>query len=302
MTGILDDFKNAWDKPNNALPQLIIINVAVFVVTAIIYVVGTIAGFEGMVDAIFHGIFFIPPVFSDFLMKPWTIMTYAFAHDLRGIFHILFNMLMLYWFGRLIVDYLGSDRLIKLYVLGALAGAALYLLLFNLLPFYQEQASRISGMIGASAAVYAVIVAAATLMPNHTFFLLFFGPVKIKYIAAFSIFVSFLGSVGSNSGGNVAHLGGALIGYYYIATLNKGGDIGAWIISFMNWVKSFFVPRSKIKVTYSRKEKSTSRSSSKSATNASQDEIDVILDKISESGYESLSSDEKQKLFNASKK
>jgi hypothetical protein len=148
-------------------------------------------------------------------------------------------------------------------------------------------------------------------MPEFKFHLLFFGPVKIKYIAAFYIVLSFIGSVGGNAGGNIAHLGGAAIGYFYIRQLQAGNDIGNWVITTMNFFKSFFVSQSKIKVTH----KSTGRSSSGSASASSttsratsstfttnQDEIDAILDKISKSGYESLSKSEKQKLFNASKK
>ena len=298
--GIFDDFKNAWNRPNNALPQLIIINIIIFVISGVLHVLGTVLGFGEFTRSVYSTLFSIPPIFSDFIVKPWTIITYAFAHSLPDIFHILFNMLMLFWFGRLIVDYLGSDRLIKLYVLGALSGALLYLFLFNIVPYFVERSNSFSGMIGASGAVYAVIVAAATLMPNHSFFLLFFGPVKIKYIAGFSIFVSFLGSVGSNSGGNIAHLGGAFLGYYYITRLNKGSDIGSWITGFMSWIKSFFVRQPKIKVTYTSKKQHSAKKTKPAA--ADQDEIDVILDKISESGYESLTADEKQKLFNASKK
>jgi membrane associated rhomboid family serine protease len=308
-SSFLDDFKNAWGKPNNALAQIIIINVIVFVGIAIIYVVTKISGTEFIYEFV-HDQFSIPPLFSDFITRPWTILTYAFNHTLFDIFHILFNMLILNWFGQLIVQYLGNQKVISLYILGTFAGALVYLLVFNFVPFYIER-SEFPGMVGASAAVYAVTVAAATLMPEFKFHLLFFGPVKIKYIAAFYIVLSFIGSVGGNAGGNIAHLGGAAIGYFYIRQLQAGNDIGNWVITTMNFFKSFFVSQSKIKVTH----KSTGRSSSGSASASSttsratsstfttnQDEIDAILDKISKSGYESLSKSEKQKLFNASKK
>ena len=162
-------------------------------------------------------------------------------------------------------------------------------------------------MVGASAAVYAITVAAATLVPNYTFFLLFFGPVKIKYIAGFYIVISFLGSVGGNAGGNIAHLGGALMGYVYIKQLQSGTDWGAWVGGVMRFFKSFFVKQPKMKVSQKRTKTystaNSSKSSSSTASNiADQAEIDKILDKISQSGYESLSKEEKQKLFNASKK
>ncbi len=302
---IKDDFKNAFNRPNSAHRQLIIINVVVYLFLVLLYVLSSVIGFPGLFEAI-HNQFSIPPVFSDFLMRPWTIITYAFAHSLSGIFHILMNMLVFYWFAKLIVEYLGSDKVIILYVLGALAGGIAYLLVYNLIPFYIER-SGFPGMVGASAAVFAVVVAAATLLPNYTFMLMFIGPVNIKYIAGFFIVTSLLGSVQSNAGGNIAHLGGAFIGYFYIKQLQGGNDWGKWIISTMNFFKSFFAPSSKIKVSYKKEKTTASRasssraSSSKSGTNASQDEIDAILDKISEKGYESLSKEEKQKLFNASK-
>lgn len=302
MDNLLDDFKNAWSKPNNALPQLIIINVVIFLVLAILNVFGKVLGFDFISDFVYDQ-FSIPPKFGDFIFRPWTIITYAFAHSLNSILHILFNMLVMYWFGRLIVDFLGNQKLINLYVLGALAGGIAYLFVYNLIPFYIER-SGFDGMVGASAAVYAITVAAATLRPDYTFYLLFLGPVRIKYIAAFYIIISFLGSVGANAGGNIAHLGGAWIGYIYIRQLQKGNDWGSWIVGVTSFFKSFFVKQPPIKVTH----KKTSRRAGSSAPSgtasniANQAEIDAILDKISQSGYESLSKDEKQKLFNASKK
>ena len=305
----LEDFKNAWGKPNNALAQIILINVIVFVAIAIINVITTLSGAE-FIHSFVYNQFSIPPLFSDFILRPWTILSYAFNHNRFDIFHILFNMLILNWFGKLIVEYLGNQKVISLYVLGTLAGAIVYLLAYNFIPFYMKESSDVTGMVGASAAVYAVTVAAATLMPEFKFHLMFFGPVKIKYIAGFYIILSFIGSVGGNAGGNIAHLGGAAIGYLYIRQLQSGNDIGRWVISCMSFFKSFFVKQSKIKVTHKTSRQSHGSTSSTSSTSSrktsstsvsDQDEIDAILDKISKSGYESLSKSEKQKLFNASK-
>lgn len=295
---MLDEFKHAFRRYNNAHVQLIIINLVVFGVLGVLMVVSTIGGFEGFFKLI-HNQFQIPARFSEFVQRPWTIITYMFTHDLSGLLHILFNMLVLYWFGRLFTEYLGSDKLIAVYVLGGLAGGIAYLLAYNTIPFYATQAERFHiGMVGASASVDAIVVAAATLLPNYTFFLLFFGPVKIKYIAAAVVFMSFLGTVGTNAGGNIAHLGGALIGFVYIKQLQSGSDWGYWITATLDWIKSLFKPRPKVKVTY----RSGKGSKSGSKTTVTQDEIDDILDKISAGGYESLTKEEKEKLFNASKK
>ena len=178
----------------------------------------------------------------------------------------------------------------------------MYLLVYNGIPYFIER-SEFIGMVGASAAVYAIVTGAAVLLPNYTFYLLFLGPVRIKYIAGFYIVLSFLGSVGSNAGGNIAHLGGALIGFIYIKQLQVGVNWGGWITSTLDWFKELFQPRPKVKVTYRKSEPADkSKVKPKVGSKASQAEIDAILDKISERGYESLSSDEKEELFNASKK
>ncbi|MCW5909584.1 MAG: rhomboid family intramembrane serine protease [Cyclobacteriaceae bacterium] len=247
-----------------------------------------------------HAQLAIPAQVTAFIQKPWTIITYSFVHDLSSIWHILFNMLVFYWFGKLFIEYLGSDKLIAVYVLGALAGAICYLLVYNTIPFYQAKIP-VLGMVGASAAVYAVLVAVATLLPDYTFFLMFIGPVRIKYIALIYIVISFIGSVGLNAGGNIAHLGGALIGYIYIKQLQAGVNWGGWITATLGWFKSLFTPGPKVKVTY-RKTEPRSTSAPAGASKATQEEIDAILDKISDRGYESLTKEEKEKLFNASKK
>ncbi len=297
---MFEEFKNAFQKPNHAHVQLIIINVTVFLVLALIFVVSTASGFSEFFGSI-HAQLAIPAPFITFITKPWTLLTYAFVHDLTGIFHILFNMLIFYWFGKLFIEYLGSDKLIALYVLGAMAGGILYLLVYNTIPFYGNRVP-INGMVGASAAVYAVLVASATLLPDYTFNLLFLGPVRIKYIAMVYIVISLLGSVQANAGGNVAHLGGALIGFIYIKQLQVGVNWGGWVTATLDWFRGLFISQPKVKVTYRKTEAKASRPAAAKPSKASQEEIDAILDKISDRGYESLSKDEKEKLFNASKK
>jgi membrane associated rhomboid family serine protease len=294
---MLDEFKQAFNRYNNAAVQLIIINVVVFAVLAFLYVISFYSGL-GEEFAMLHRQFLIPPAISEFLGRPWTIITYMFTHDLTGILHILFNMLVLYWFGRLFTEYLGSDKLIALYVLGGIAGGLSYLLAYNTLPVLIE--NRPSGMVGASAAVDAIVVATATLLPNYTFYLLFFGPVKIKSIAIITVFLSFLGTVGTNIGGNIAHLGGAIIGFVYMKQLQAGSNWGMWITVTLEWIKGLFKPRQNVKVSY-RKDQASGKPSP-GEKNYTQDEIDAILDKISAGGYESLTKEEKEKLFNASKK
>lgn len=293
---MFDEFKNAFQRYNNAHVQLIIINVVVFLALAVILVFSRAFQFDSIFRIIYDQIA-IPSPIGDFIQKPWTILTYAFVHDLEDIWHILFNMLIFYWFGKLFVEYLGSDKLIALYVLGALAGGVAYLIAYNTIPFYME---RQSVMVGASGAIYAVVIATATLIPDYTFFLLFLGPVRIKYIAAVALVLSFIGSVGNNAGGNIAHLGGALMGFVYLKQLQSGVNWGSWITATIDWVKGLFTPKPKVKVTYRKQYSEEQRPRAKASI--SQAEIDAILDKISDAGYESLTKEEKEKLFNASKK
>lgn len=297
---MFEEFKSAFQRYNNGHVQLIIINLAVFVVLGILKVLSRWIGFEDFFEIIYNQ-FSIPSEFSEFITRPWTIITYFFTHSLSQILHILFNMLVFYWFGKLFVEYLGSDKLIAVYVLGGLSGAILYLMAYNLIPNPPAFLAP-SEMVGASAAVFAVMVATATMLPNYTFFLLFLGPVRIKYIVAVYIFISILGSVESNAGGNIAHLGGALIGFVYMKQLQAGVNWGSWITVTLDWFKDLFKEKPKVKVSYRKERPASTKSRSAEKPAYTQEEIDVILDKISAGGYESLTKEEKEKLFNASKK
>jgi membrane associated rhomboid family serine protease len=219
-------------------------------------------------------------------LRFWTPLTYMFMH--AGVFHILFNMLWLYWFGQIFEEYLGKKRTLGLYIMGGLAGAALYILSYNTLPFFtHENAAAGSSLVGASASVMAIMVATATLLPDYTISLMFIGPVKLKWLILFFIIIDFLGITGFNAGGEIAHLGGALLGFVYIKRLQKGHD---WIDS----ISSIFKPKSKLKVV-------AKAASGRANDFPRQEEIDQILDKISRSGYDSLNKQEKEILFRASK-
>lgn len=308
MNSFFEQLKYAFKRPNNGLFRIILINLIVFAVLIVLRVILNLSGAQEAYEWLMLQLM-MPADIGTFLRKPWTLITYMFAHV--DFFHILFNVLFLYWFGQLIMEYLGSRKLVNIYVLGGIAGGITYLLIYNLLPFYRAEVP-VSVLLGASAGVSAMIVAAATLMPNHSFVLMFIGPVKIKYIAIFLVvFKSFVGLDGSNAGGELAHLGGALLGFVYILQLRNGHDIGYWVSGSLDWIAGLFSRRSPIKVTHRREKAYTaSRTSTQRAQQpqagtvgkATQQEIDAILDKISAKGYESLTKEEKQKLFNASKK
>jgi membrane associated rhomboid family serine protease len=306
--GFWYNIKNAFSQKNNGLYKLLAINILLFVVFMVLRVFLTLSGAgEGYRSLI--SFFMMPASVPAFLSKPWTLFTYMFLHE--GFLHILFNMLFMYWFGLLVHDFLGSRKLVNLYVLGGLAGGVFYMLIYNIAPYFSNQVEG-ALMLGASAGVYAIVVAAATLRPNTEFHLLLLGPVKIKYIAIFYVLIAFANSAGSNAGGEIAHLGGAFMGYYYIMQLNKGKDIGIFIQMIGTFFEKLFSKKTKVKVTYRRSSEDPrttfsqtpppTKTSSTKTDVTTQEEIDRILDKIAEKGYDNLSKEEKRKLFDFSNK
>ncbi|WP_420149796.1 rhomboid family intramembrane serine protease [Spirosoma sp.] len=304
MSGLFDDFRNEFNKPNNTLVQLILVNVVIFLVLLVSKVSLTMAEQLDIYNTVKDQLM-MPGEIQAFLRKPWTLITYFFTHE--EIFHILYNMLFLYWFGRLIDEYLGNRRLIGLYIMGGIAGGLIFLAMYNLVPYFQNQDTR--PMLGASAAAFSVAVGAATLLPNYTFHLLFFGPVRIKYIVFFFIILSVAQSAGLNAGGNLAHLGGALMGFCYVKLLQNGTDLGRPIYWLADGWSNLLRPKPAVKVSYRQRSSTSAQTSSYVSSSGSssistpdQDEVDNILDKISRSGYESLTREEKQKLFRASQR
>tara|TARA_S200000501_G_scaffold114392_1_gene107482 strand:- start:2907 stop:3773 length:867 start_codon:yes stop_codon:yes gene_type:complete len=283
---IIEDFKNEWRKKDNGLIKIILINVSIFIVISFIQVIMTISSLSSFFN-IFINKLMLPASLNTFIFQPWSIITYFFLHF--NFMHILWNMLFLYWFGKIIQDNIGNNALISLYVLGGIIGGLLFMAIYNIIPYYSERVSE-SLMLGASAGVFSVVVGSATLLPNYSFYLLIIGPVRIKYIALFYVLLSFFDVAGSNAGGEIAHMGGAIIGYIYIRKLQNGIDIGQGVISFINFFNN--KPISKM-----REEKDINIFEENS-----QDEIDKILDKISKSGYSSLTNEEKERLFDSSKK
>ncbi|MDX2190632.1 MAG: rhomboid family intramembrane serine protease [Bacteroidota bacterium] len=293
MNSFLEDLRNNFTKSGSSLNQIIIINLVVFLVLIVMKVILTISG----VNEIYHIIsnyIFLPAYFMEFAFKPWTIITYFFTHE--EFFHILFNMIFLYWFGQLITEFLGNKRLVNLYILGGIAGGILYLVMYNTIPYFSVKAYN-TALLGASGAVYAVVLGAATLLPDYTFYLIFIGPVRIKYIAAAYLILSFAQMIGPNAGGNIAHLGGGIMGMLYIWQLRRGNDWGKPIEKMSSFFNDLFKPRPKIEVSY---KSTTKKKMVSNDDDISQAELDAILDKISKFGYEKLTKEEKQKLFKAS--
>jgi membrane associated rhomboid family serine protease len=206
---IVNDIRSAFSRRDNALNQLLLINVLVFVFLVLVKAVLWLSGFSPYFANVLRQ-FVLPSDLPSLLRHPWTLLTYAFTHE--GFFHILFNLLNLYWFGALVREYLGDRRLVSLYILGALVGGLVFVAAFNLIPTLRPYAAAGTPLLGASAGVTAIVMAAATLLPEYTFSLFLFGPVRIKYIAAFVILISVIAINQGNPGGGIAHIGGAILG------------------------------------------------------------------------------------------
>jgi membrane associated rhomboid family serine protease len=293
-----DNLKNAFNRRDNSLYKLMAINLIAFFILLISRVILTLSGFGAVYKEGLKWIM-MPASLSTLVQQPWSIFTYFFLHE--GLFHILSNLLFLYYFGLLVHQYLGSRKLTNLYILGGVFGAGFYVLMYNIAPYFSGAVDT-SFMLGASAGVFAVVVGAATLAPQTTFVLLLFGPVKIVYIAAFYVLLSFANSIGENAGGEIAHLGGAMLGFGYIFLLRKGWDLGIPIQKvglFFENLGTRRAPKVSYRRTSSPKSSSTNPANKETLT---QEEVDKILDKIADKGYEGLTKEEKRKLFEYSKK
>lgn len=285
-------------KVANIAVKLIVINAAVFIVLNLI---PSLFGQGSFLSSWLA----LPSDLSSFIVKPWTLMTYAFVHS--GFWHILWNMYFLYIFSRFSLNLFTEKRFLTIYLLGGMAGGVLYILAYNIFPALVARGP--GAMVGASAAVNAIIIFIATYSPNTQLRLFIFN-IKLWQIAAFFVLSDLLrvATTTENTGGFIAHLGGAAFGYIYAQQMVKGNDIGAWFERLMDTVATWFSSRPSPKRTkmhtVHRKKKSTTRKTATKATTSKSDQqrqIDTILDKISKSGYDSLTKAEKDFLFKAGK-
>jgi len=238
----------------------------------------------------------VPAYIPNLLQKPWTVITYMFVHE--GFWHLFFNMIWLYWFGKIFMEFMPGRKIYTIYFLGGIAGALTFILAYNSFPVFEDTLS-ISTTIGASASVLAITIATAVLVPRYTVNLLFIGPLKIKYIALFTVILDILMIRSGNAGGHFAHLGGAISGALYVVFLrnNVWQQLGLTRLKSLN-LNPF--KRSTMRKVYSTGRPVTDEEYNRQKA-LKQQKIDTILDKISRSGYTSLSAEEKEILFNSSK-
>ncbi|HRH66828.1 MAG TPA: rhomboid family intramembrane serine protease [Bacteroidia bacterium] len=291
-TSISENIKRQFSA-SDTLQRLLIVNVAVFVIVRLVNSLSSLYMVPLLEFETVSNWVAVPASTVQLLKKPWTLLTYMFYH--WDFMHILFNMLWLYWMGKIFQEYLGNKKLLNTYLLGGISGALVYILAYNIFPLFASSVG-ISYTLGASASVLAVSVATATLLPEYSIHLMFFGAVRLKWIAIVSILLDLINVSGSNAGGHIAHLGGALFGFIYIRQLQKGTDISAWLTKLIDLLTPG--KKSKMKVSHSRKRSDEDFTASK---RNKQERLDGILEKISKSGYGSLTTEEKDFLFNASK-
>ena len=282
-----------------SLMRLIYINVGMF---ALIKVITLFLILFKINTALVTTYLELPSNLTTLIYQPWSVVTYMFLH--ADVMHIFFNMISLYWFGRIALERISQKQLVALYILGGLAGAAMYVLSYNLFPYFSVAVQN-SYLLGASGAVVAICVAAATLQPNYPIRLMFIGEVKLIWVATGMVAISIFGITGNNAGGEFAHIGGAILGYFYAKAWMKGKDYSRVVTSVIDWFTNIFKRTPKIKVkqggkqTASREKTDAEYNREKRANEAA---IDAILDKIKQRGYESLTADEKRELFDRSKK
>jgi membrane associated rhomboid family serine protease len=295
MDSIFQEIKQSFKDGGN-LVRLIYINLGVFLVFNILRAILFLGGVDISISLSRYLSF--PAYFPNFATRPWTIITYMFFHE--GFIHILFNMLWLYWFGKIFLGFMSQRKLLGVYIMGGIWGGILYMLFYNIFPIFSE-ALPVSFALGASAAVYAVVFAATSYAPNMSLTLMFIGPVKLKYIAAVLVVIDIISIAGTNAGGHIAHLGGALFGYLFINFQKQQIDLANpvyWVIDAFTTTKST-QKRRKMKVDYSKPTDDFEYNRIKAEQQA---EIDRILDKISKGGYDSLTSEEKKTLFKMKEK
>jgi membrane associated rhomboid family serine protease len=284
---VVQDLKYKFMQ-RDSLWIIIILCLSIFVIDQTFHLIDLIFSIESF--SVLLKKYFALPLSIEFAYKPWTLFSYIFLH--AGLFHVGVNMLMLFWFGMIYQLYLGNKYFTRVFIGGGIAGGLLALIAYLSLPFLQKSSSL---LVGASAGVEAIVFASSAINPEHEVRLLLFGRVKLKYIALFSLLLNYLSIAGSNSGGVIAHLGGALFGYLYMKQLQRWTDI----FSFLNFWSKIKNPSKKIKVSY-RNDTEPLFTPQKSDTN--HEKLDAILDKISQSGYDSLSKEEKDFLFHYSNK
>lgn len=289
-------------KLNPALSLLIFVNVGFWFFLALVKLGGFLsepAGSGGdliWLNSVLQWVS-VPAYIPNLLLKPWTIFTYMFVQE--GLWHLFFNMIWLFWFGKIFIEFMPGNKIYIIYLIGGISGALTFILAYNFFPVFQDTI-QLSTTIGASASVLAITIATAVLVPDYTVNLLFVGSVKIKYIALFTVILDVLMIRSGNAGGHFAHIGGAVSGALFIMFIRKDIAKRLGLLKIIALLSDPF-KRKPMRKVYSKGKPLSDEEYNRQKV-LKQQKIDHILDKISRSGYSSLSAEEKDILFNSSKK
>ena len=297
-------FENLYKKyqGSDVVGKFIFVNVALYVLLLFIGVFSVLFNASGLSSLVLSFVE-LPASLRELALRPWTVFTYMFVH--AGLWHVLWNMLALYFFGRIFLNFYSVRHFVGIYIFGGLFGALFFVLAYNVFPYFGPYLP-FSRLVGASAAVLAIVVATAVRSPNYRINLLLVGSVKLSTFALVTVAISFLMLSGDNAGGNFAHLGGAFAGWLVADLLNKGKDLTQVVNKPIDWAGSLIArlraPRKKKpKFTYTRGGRSADYDYN-ARKKADEAEIDRILEKVKKGGYASLSEEEKKRLFEASSK
>jgi membrane associated rhomboid family serine protease len=291
MENIFTNLRRSF-RQGGILRKLIYINVAVFAILRLWEVCFMLFNVREISLLSFVK---MPSSVALFLYKPWTLITYMFTHF--DFLHILFNMLWLYWFGTIFLQFFRPRQLGGLYLLGGIAGGLLFMAAYNVFPYFRTFVVD-SALIGASASVMAIVFAVSFYRKDYAVMLLFLGRIKLIYLAAGVFAFDLLAVTSANAGGHIAHIGGALLGIWFASRIKAGKDLTEPLNRLIDALVNMRKRKPKMHVSYKRSE-TYEYNARKQTENV---ELDAILDKLKRSGYAGLSAGEKKKLFDASKK
>ena len=295
-------FSDIWKRflAENIVGRFIYVNVAIFVLLALLDVVATL--FNIVSPALYLKMWTeLPSTFSQYIIQPWSLVTYSFLH--AGLMHLLWNMLMLYWMGRIFLSYFSTRHFVGLYLLGCIMGGVFFMAAYNIFPMFTASRSQ-AYLVGASAAVLAIVTATATRVPDYKINLLFIGETRLVTVAVITVIATLLLLTSDNAGGEFAHLGGAFAGWLFAQQLNKGRDITLYINKAVDAVVAFCekildrTKKPKMKIHRGKHTDDYNYNAQKKEQNT---EVDKILEKLKKNGYSSLTDEEKKQLFDASK-
>ncbi len=294
MASFWDNLKARYQS-GDVVVKLIYINVLVFLVQALFLFVCKLFGLNAGISLLWLK---LPASFGALLLRPWSLFTYMFLHG--GLTHLIFNMLWLYFFGRWFLRHFDARQLLTVYLLGGLMGGAFYILGFNFIPYYRNLVES-STLVGASAAVLALTLALACYRPDEELNLMFFGRIRMKWLAVVMIVIDILSLTGDNGGGSLAHLGGALLGAMYGLSARRSTFFQGWFSKSPKKSKARNTGRKSYHSGHNEQANITVDQEYRDMRKAEEDRLDKILDKIKTSGYDSLTKEEKTFLFESGK-